>query len=178
MKLQFPIGEIAHWAGKYDYALQEGDLKRLQDLECAVAPAKTCGFLTLDQLRAVARWKSPRSAERIEKNDDDYVRVITRFALHTENERARIESLTLLNGVKWPSASVILHFFHAEKYPILDFRALWSVGAPVPTQYTFPFWWEYVLFCRELADRSGTDMRTLDKALWAYSKKNQDSKPK
>ncbi len=36
MKLQFPIGKIAQWADKYDYALQEGDLKRLKDLECAV----------------------------------------------------------------------------------------------------------------------------------------------
>lgn len=34
MKLQFPIGKIAQWADKYDYALQEGDLKRLKDLEC------------------------------------------------------------------------------------------------------------------------------------------------
>ncbi len=173
MKLRFSEEEIASWADKYDYSLLETELKRLKDLERAIPPAKKCGFLTLDQLRAVARWKSPRSAGRIEGNKDDYVRTITRFAFQTDNERARIEVLTLLDGVKWPTASVILHFFHAEKYPILDFRALWSVGAEVPSQYSFGFWWKYVEYCRAIADGTGHDMRTLDMALWAYSKEKQ-----
>jgi hypothetical protein len=68
---------------------------------------------------------------------------------------------------------VILHFFHRDPYPIIDFRALWSVSLPVPVQYGFDFWWPYVQFCRDLSDRTGLDMRTLDRALWQYSKENQ-----
>ena len=167
MKLRFSEATIPFWAGQYDYPLQDAAVADL------VPEVRQCGFLTLDQLSVVAQWKSPRSAGHIQSNDDDYVRIITGFALHTENERAKIEVLTILDGVSWPTASVILHFFHAENYPILDFRALWSVGVEVPAQYAFGFWWDYVLFCRDLADRAGQDMRTLDKALWAYSKENQ-----
>ena len=98
---------------------------------------------------------------------------ITSFALAAQCERSRIESLTLLDGVGWPMASVILHVFHADPYPILDYRALWSVSLPVPAPYSFAFWQRYVAFCRDIATTAGVDMRALDRALWQYSKENQ-----
>jgi len=84
-------------------------------------------------------------------------------------ERARIESLTVLDGVGWPTASVILHFFHKDLYPILDYRAQWSVSMDMPIQYKFGFWWTCVEYCREIASKADVNMRTLDKALWQYS---------
>lgn len=90
-----------------------------------------------------------------------------------KSERLRIEALTLLDGIGWPSASVILHFFHKQKYPILDYRALWSVSLEVPYRYIFEFWWAYVIYCRDLAKNAKVTMRTLDRALWQYSKENQ-----
>ena len=90
-----------------------------------------------------------------------------------ENERLRIEVLTLLKGVSWPMASVILHWCHTDRYPLIDFRALWSLGIDTPPRYTFDFWWAYVETCRSLADESQVSMRELDRALWAYSKFNQ-----
>ena len=167
MKIRFPDDKIAHWAERYRQLQEDADLIAF------VPQVRRCGAMSIDQLRRVAQWKSPRGAHHVEKTDDDYVRTMTAFALRTTNERARIEVLTLLDGVSWPTASVILHFFHCERYPILDFRALWSVGEEVPSQYTFKFWWDYVRFCREAADRTGCDMRTLDRALWAYSEANQ-----
>ena len=80
---------------------------------------------------------------------------------------------SILDGVSWPTASVILHFFHRRRYPILDFRALWSVGLEPPVQYGFNFWWDYVQYCRILARESRVDMRTLDRPLWQYSKERQ-----
>ena len=109
----------------------------------------------------------------MKKNTEEYVREITSFALRAETERARIEVLTKLDGVSWPTASVILDFFHDEPYPILDYRALWSVTLERPTQYTFDFWWPYVQYCRMLAEKNKVDMRTLDRALWQYSKEDQ-----
>ena len=70
-------------------------------------------------------------------------------------------------------ASVILHFFHPEPYPILDYRALWSLSIDEPSYYKYNFWWEYVRICRDLAEANAVDMRTLDKAMWQYSKENQ-----
>jgi hypothetical protein len=131
------------------------------------------GWLTKSELQEIAHWKAPRSAAHAWKNSDDYVVEVARFAFAAECERTRIEVLTLLDGVSWPTASVVLHLFHRDPYPILDFRALWSVSLGVPSSYTFDFWWPYVEFCRKTAEEAGVDMRTLDRALWQYSKENQ-----
>ncbi len=107
--------------------------------------------MTKQELESVAYWKSPRSAGHVRKNEDGFVAEITRFAFETTCERARVESLTLLNGVSYPTATVILHFFHTDRYPILDFRALESISVRQPDNYRFSFWWTYVEFCRDLA---------------------------
>ncbi len=124
----------------------------------------------------IAKWKAPRSAGHVKKNTYKYVKEITSFAFKARDERSRIETLTILDGVSWPTASVILHLFHKEKYPILDFRALWSASISVPPQYRFSFWWPYVEFCRGIAKRNNVDMRILDRAMWQYSKENQRKK--
>jgi hypothetical protein len=166
-KLRLPKGALPALVGRYEYSPGNlFDLKPKIDQQ---------GFLTKEDLWAVARWKSPRSAGHTKKNADDYVREISGIALSSKNERTRIEILCLLNGVQWPSASVILHFFHKDPYPILDFRALYSLSIDEPPTYTFAFWWQYVEFCRSLARRSKLTMRDLDRALWQYSKENQEA---
>ena len=108
----------------------------------------------------------------------DYIEAVTKMAFSTPNERLRIEVLLLLDGVRWPTASVILHFCHAEPYPILDIRALWSLGMNVtPASHHFDFWWSYTLYCRKLAKAAGVSMRELDRALWQYSKEMQTPFP-
>ncbi|MCK4872418.1 MAG: hypothetical protein KAS72_06810 [Phycisphaerales bacterium] len=165
--LRFKKSEIAAIAHRYAYAISETKLiaRRLG--------VHKRGHLTKNDLRNVAHWKSPRSAYHARKNTEEYVAEVTRFAFATECERARITSLTLLDGVSWPTASVILHLFHSDPYPILDFRAVWSVSLEVPQPYSFGFWWPYVEFCRKVAKTARVDMRMLDRALWQYSKENQ-----
>ena len=131
------------------------------------------GWLTKPQLDAVVRWKSPRNIGRAAANPEVFLKEVSGFALASTDERARISSLTLLDGVQWPTASVILHLFHREPYPILDFRALWSISTEVPSQYSFDFWQAYTDFCRKTAGEAGMTMRNLDRALWQYSKDNQ-----
>lgn len=167
MKIKFPETLMTAWAEKYSYSRGEEPLISLRPT------IRNKGYLSKSQLRLVAQWKSPRSAGHVEKNSEAFVKEITSFSLNTKDERARIEVLTLLDGVRWPSASVILHLFHEEPYPIVDYRALWSIGLPVPNQYSFIFWWPYVEYCRELAQRNSVSMRTLDRALWQFSKENQ-----
>ena len=84
-----------------------------------------------------------------------------------------MDLLRLLEGVEWPTASTILHFCDARPYPILDYRALWSLGFAKPPRYTMEFWLGYLAFTRELAARVGLPIRTVDKALWQYSKERQ-----
>ena len=165
--LRFNVEELPRAALRYKYPSSETELIAMK------SRVIRRGYLTKEELERVAYWKSPRSARHVRKNSEEYVAELTRFAFRAASERARIESLTLLDGVLWPTASVILHLFHRDPYPVLDFRALWSVSLPVPVQYTFDFWWSYVEFCRKVAVCAKVDMRTLDRALWQYSKENQ-----
>lgn len=66
-------------------------------------------------------------------------------------------------------ASTMLHLGHRDRHPILDVRALESLGfVQKNPYYDFDLWWEYVVECRRLADKHGVDMRTLDRALWQW----------
>ena len=169
-KLNFQ-GDIAYWSKQYNY--DKPDLEKLI-IEKMTPEVKRRGYLNKEEFLKVCEWKTDRSKSRCNKNDAKYVEEITQIALNTENERVRIEVLTLLDGVEWPTASVMLHFFHKDKYPVLDYRALSSLGIPKGTQkYSFDFWMEYVNCCREISEKSGYDMRTVDRALWAYSKANE-----
>ena len=168
-RLQFRISKIRSFASRYEYAGRDAVDAVLR----SIPAVKKRGYLRKKDLEQLAYWKSSRSSGRVKRNDGSYVKAVTQFALKTSDERARIEVLTSLDGVGWPTASSILHFFHRSPYPILDFRALESLSVEVP-RYTFSFWWDYVDFCRKLSRRAKVDMRTLDRALWQFSKENGD----
>jgi hypothetical protein len=166
-KLRFDPQEIGYWASHYSYP---GEERIAQE----VAPRiREQGYCMAPDLVALCEWKSPRIRSRCAANESAYVTAVTQTALSIPNERLRIEVLTLLSGVGWPMASVILHWCHTEPYPILDFRALWSLGIEETPGYMFEFWWSYTQFCRHLAQQANVSLRTLDQALWQYSKENQ-----
>ena len=143
-------------------------------VEGELAPrVRARGHLTKAELVELCRWKTPRTGPRVEENGEDFVRAVTSTALSTDDEQLRIEVLTLLRGVGWPTASVLLHFAHTDPYPVLDSRALWSLSVEVPDQYDYGFWSNYTRCCRQLAKVVGVSMRLLDRALWQYSNENQ-----
>jgi hypothetical protein len=166
-KLRFANSDVPYWAGRYSYPRGEAELLQL------ASAVRTRGYVDKPTLQLVADWKSPRSAGNVEKNAAEFVEEMTSIAFAGKNERSRIEPLTLLDGVSWPTASVVLHLFHPEPYPILDFRALWSLGSQPPAQYGFDFWWPYVQACRQFYDECACDPRTFDRAVWQYSKEQQ-----
>ena len=165
--LRFPPADVPHWAARYD---TPGDAAIADELAPA---ARARGHLTHDELLALGRWKSPRIGPRLAANDPAYVEAVTAVALSSPVEQLRVEVLLLLSGVAWPMASVILHWCHADPYPILDFRALWSLGLDPLPPYDFPLWQAYTDHCRALAAAARVSMRELDRALWQYSKENQ-----
>jgi len=167
-KLRFPEADLEKWAAQYDYP-GEPEL-----IAGPVARARERGYLEYSAFLAIAEWKSPRNRKRHASNAPEFVEEVTRVALAPgTSSRLAIETLTLLAGVDWPTASVVLHFCHATPYPILDFRALWSLSRDVPARYTYPFFLEYSEFTRGLAQRSEVSMRILDRALWKFSQVNQ-----
>ncbi|MDE3059382.1 MAG: hypothetical protein KGJ06_00035 [Pseudomonadota bacterium] len=137
---------------------------------------KTKGFLTYDDLELIGMWKTRRQSRNYQKNDDDFVRDITRASFNKRSgEKFRIEVLTLLQGVHYPVASALLHVGYDDTYPIIDFRTLWSLWAiePAHIKYTFELWSFYISACRKIAKDANVSVRTVDKALWQYSRQHQ-----
>lgn len=162
--LKFDPIEIPQLASRFDYSKDEAAILQIKP------SLESKGFLSLEELQIICEWKTSRSRSRVAKNTSVDVEECTRVAFSTNSERLRIGALCLLEGVEYPTASVMLHFLHPDPYPILDYRALEALGVEKPAVYTFDFWNRYVAATREIARTQKVDMRTLDKALWQWSK--------
>ena len=166
-RLRFDPSEVMRWSASYYYADDTGPV-------AAGSSARERGWYTRDEFLTVTDWKTDRQKSRTRRNSAAAIEDATRLALSTIDERLRIGVLTQLQGVQMPVASVLLHLAHRDPYPILDYRAIWSLGVDrQPSYYSFEFWWAYTQTCRALADQVGVDVRTLDRALWQYSRDNQ-----
>jgi hypothetical protein len=166
-KLRFPERDIMKWASRYDYPPDP-------TIENEIVPrTKEAGFLTSPDFLTICKWKTQRTQSRCALNTEEFIKSVSTIALSTSDERLRIEVWTLLNGVNWPTASTLLFWLHDEEYPILDFRAVWSLGYAKPPRHNFAFWSAYVGFCRTLARKNGVSVRTVDRALWQYSSERQ-----
>jgi hypothetical protein len=162
-ELQFPASDIAALASRFPSV----DDSRYR---AAGAAVRDRGWYGRAEFIAVCRWKTARSASRVAGNSAASIRRATSKALASEDETTRMTELLQLEGVGVPTASTLLHFVFPAAYPILDVRALDSLGVRARSVYPVSFWLDYLAACRELADRHGVDLRTLDKALWQYSK--------
>jgi len=100
------------------------------------------------QFLALAHWKSARPAKHHVKSDDATVEEVTRFAFTTPVEPLRLSVLTLLKGVHIRTASAILHLCHCDPYPLMNVRALWSMGCDEEPKDWVAVWTEYTAECR------------------------------
>jgi hypothetical protein len=162
-ELQFPSDQIGQLADRFP----ETDDARLL---AAGAAARARGHYTRGEFIEVCRWKTPRSTPKVAANSRAAVKRLTGRALATEDEAERMQALLELEGVGVPTASTLLFSAFPDDYPILDVRALESLGVKARSLYPITFWLGYLETCRELASREGVDIRTLDKALWQHSK--------
>lgn len=130
-------------------------------------------YLKQKELVRIGMWKSkrPKRHYESEENDDLTVKEITLFSFNTKSEKARIKSLLVLKGVSWVVASVILHFAFPSKYAIWDFRVMESLGWE--NRYDFNSWQKYCNRIRAISKKYNLSVRTVEKALWKYSKEKQ-----
>lgn len=168
--LQFPAEEIEPLAARFGST----DDSRLLALGVA---AQARGHYTLEEFIEVCAWKTIRSRPKVAGNAAAAVTDATGRALRAADEEERIRALLELAGVGVPTASVLLYCAFPDDYPILDVRALESLGVKPRSQYPVSFWLEYVSACRQLARREGVSIRTLDKALWQHSKESAGGSP-
>jgi hypothetical protein len=162
-ELQFPPEQLRPLAGRF------GDTDD-DACEAAGAAARRRGYYTREEFLTVCEWKTSRSRPKVERNPAATVERNTRQALGAADEGERMHALIQLEGVGVPTASTLLHFARPDDYPILDVRALESLGQNGRSVYPVAYWLDYLHACRRLAQRHGVSVRTLDKALWQHSK--------
>lgn len=164
--LQFPADDVPELAARFSYG------KLDDDCLTAGAAARARGSYTRDELILICNWKTKtgRTEPLVASNSETAVELATARAFRTDDEAKRLEALTGLAGVGVPTASALLFFAFPNDYPILDERALASLGQKARSVYPTSYWIEYLLACRRIAGELGVPIRTLDKALWQKSK--------
>lgn len=164
--LQFPPSELLTLADRYGYE-QDNDA-----LNAGKSIAN--GDYSMATVKIIIEWKSARIAGLIEKNSAADVAKALRFATDRRtSEKWAMETLCGLKGVGIPVASAILTMVSPEKYTIIDFRALEALGIKRgDDEETVDYYLEYLQICRSIAREHGIDLRTLDRALWQWSKEH------
>lgn len=166
-ELQFPaerIGPLADTYATSRYGAQDDAA-----LEAGAA-ARARGCYTRAEFLVVCDWKAPRTRGLVALNDERTVRTTSALALGGDGERERMVMLCTLRGVRTATASALLHAADPDRWPLIDWRALESLGTTARAEYSVDLWLAYRRACRALAVRHGVDGRTLDRALWMYSK--------
>jgi hypothetical protein len=164
--LQFDLDEIPELAARFSYPKPDDGCL------AAGAGARARGHYTRDEFLLVCAWKTERSRSKVASNSDTAIELATGRALRVKDEGKRMEALISLDGVGVPTASALLFFAFPTDYPILDVRALESLGQKARTAYPVEYWLDYLLTCRRIAGEAGVPIRTLDKALWEASKES------
>ena len=155
-------------------------------IENLVEDVKDREYLKKQELVKLACWKLPDRWKRgrdegklglVKTNSFDDVKRYTRCAFLSTDDIDSLHHLRELDGVGRAVASAILHWFHEDRYPIWDIYARWSVRLN-ECWYQYKNnderWRAYVEKCRTIADEYEVDMRTLDRALFEYGKKNKN----
>ena len=117
-------------------------------------------------LDAIIDWKSSRPKGRIKNgNAPDELSEALRVAVTATQVRTAIGVLCGLNGVDVAMSSAILTAIHAERYTVIDWRALNALGVS-KSWLTVDDYLQYLAFCKDKANELGISLRDLDRALW------------
>jgi hypothetical protein len=175
LKPQFDRSEVE--------SLERRFLENQKDAETEAGAFKAgagigCGDYSRERLKIIYEWKTGgRGKGRLAENSDEEISDALRLAVAARTARAAIAVLTGLYGVEVPVASAVLTAIDQEQYTVIDVRALESLGSKSPDR-TVDFYLVYLAYCQSKAKEWGISLRTLDRALWQWSKKKSEEKKK
>ena len=128
------------------------------------------GRASVVHLNTIYKWKTGgRGKGRLLDNSPSEICEALSIAANAEHPRSAIAVLSGLYGVNTPVASAIATVIHPERYTVIDFRALISLGHDT-VDNSIPFYLAYLDYCKSLAAKWQMPLRDLDRALWQWSK--------
>lgn len=160
--LAFDPTLIEPLAARYSYRKDEDALEAGERI--------LSGERTKNNLLRIFDWKiEKRGRSRILRNSDADISDALELSIRASTDRAAVAVLLGLHGVQLPVASAVLTAVFPNRFTIIDWRALEALG--VSTKYlSVQFYLDYLNKCRELAGQYDVSLRTLDRALWQWSK--------
>lgn len=171
----FPMRDretIIQLADAYWKEIKESERLEEQAFERELPALRAAGYLSKPVFVRLARWKSVRPTRRYESNSDEQVRAATESAFAAADAAGAIAALTQLRGVALRTATAILHWMRPQEFPILDFRVLSALGEPHPKSFeNVGFYSRVADRVRALAAEHALDLRTIDRALWAWDRR-------
>ena len=177
-KMLFPFtnqDEILYWERRYIKAQKPKRQRQEEDVIKIKCSVEDKGYLTKCELMEMTRWKDRFAPSNIKCNSPEHIKAVTRDAFGPGDDWEKLEKLMGYNGglhgVGQSIASTILHLYDQERYPIFDRHALRSIRInKEEVEGDKKFWKEYVKLCQAKAKCHGVCMRTLDRALYKFSK--------
>jgi len=164
-ELKFTCADIKALASRYD-----DDDSSMEQAGKQIAN----GNYSRKYLTEIVRWKSQRNIALLQENSDADIRNALKTAHMSNSERQALETLRGLRGVEVPTASAILTAIDPSRWTVIDFRALEALGVYQKSPGV-DFYLAYLSKCREIAKECTVDLRTLDRAMWQWSKERPHS---
>ena len=161
-RLSFDPAKISELASRYKFT---------DDAAALAAGARIRnGQYTRSNLLEIFEWKTRgRGRSRLQRNSDAEIADALALATAAKTDRTALAVLMGLDGVQVPVASAVLTVIYPERFTIVDFRALHALGIK-DANITIDFYLFYLAECRKLARANHVSLRTLDRALWQWSK--------
>lgn len=167
-KLQPKVAELSLWSQKW---VGRGyGPKEKEGLEWG--KRLVAGERTIELLRNVCKWKSPRGIRAFDENIDQHdVSEAISLALDAKQPRCAIAVLTGLHGVNARMASAILTMMKPRDYTVIDVLSLRALGVRSSIDYLrhYP---AYLDACRAHANAAKLTLRELDHALWLWGREH------
>ena len=162
---------VEEYAATYNDCITEADRVLETGLAARVAAAREEGSLDRKLFLDLASWRNPRPRKWQESNFAQDIHAATAQAFRAGSAEEAIPALTALTGVGLRSAVGILHWMHPERFPALDARGVNALGLKVPKNWEdLTFYTKFVKRLLAIQRDLGVDLRTIDRALWAWDK--------
>lgn len=169
---------IAKWAARYPESNIGGDDKEYDLILSKVRDEiSSIGTLSEETFLQIADWKSFHVRYKIDRNDFELYQTAILYALEVP-DKLKISLLCGLEGVNIAVASTILNFMYPDEFPIIDYRVTQvlreAAGIQLAKNMSYKMYHKYKSEIENIVNDTGYDIRTIDRALFAYHKLNPE----
>lgn len=165
---------IPRYAERYWHLISPQERILERRIECTIGPHRALGYLDREAFLDIAEWAKTRNRSRWDANDELRVRTASAAAFAADEDDAAIAALCRLRGIGRPAATALLHWMRPDRFPALEARVVHALGEALPTGADeIEHYGRIAQRLRTIARDHGVDLRTLERALWAWHKEQE-----